>query len=269
MVDFVFKVEIRRMFIMADKRVLVLIPARYASSRFPGKPLTLLKGKSMIQRVFENCSEANALQGMSNLNFSVAVVTDDQRIEDHVLSFGGEVVRVDDPVESGTERINLAWQRFYHKDNFDLLINVQGDEPLLNGQDLVDIALFHLNSEFDIATLVKEEKDWNDFADPNRVKAVLGTGNKCLYFSRAKVPFNRDEDLDGRTWLLHVGVYSYLPEALKKFCAYPMSQLEKIEKLEQLRALENNLTIGAMKTIKTFMGVDTPEDVHKLEGVLK
>jgi 3-deoxy-manno-octulosonate cytidylyltransferase (CMP-KDO synthetase) len=132
------------------RRALVLIPARYASSRFPGKPLAEINGKSMIQRVYENCYSA---QGFAPSNFTleleVAVVTDDDRIENHVKNFGN-VVRVDDDVTSGTLRIELAYKRHFQKQNFDYVVNVQGDEPLLTGEDLIKLLEFHYAADYDI-----------------------------------------------------------------------------------------------------------------------
>lgn len=242
-------------------KIVILIPARFASSRFPGKPLTLIAGMSMIQRVFENCS----LSGYPSY-----VVTDDDRIEKHVLGFGGKVLRVDDDVPSGSERIALAYERFLKLQKPDILINVQGDEPLLNGDVLKEIANFHLNSKFDIVTLLRKRSVKEvDFKNPNIVKAVYSFFSKqCLYFSRVSVPYDR-EGGKNYDWYQHIGVYSYRPEVLSSFVKLPVSPLEDLEKLEQLRALENNMSIGAILTDQTFIGVDAPDDVKKVEGVLK
>jgi 3-deoxy-manno-octulosonate cytidylyltransferase (CMP-KDO synthetase) len=241
-------------------RVVVLIPARYASSRFPGKPLALIAGKSMIERVFRNCEASG---------YPTYVVTDHDGIEKHVQDFGGKVLRIDDDVPSGSERIALAYERFLLQENPDLVINVQGDEPLLNGNILNELAQFHLNSKFEITTLLRERsvKDL-DFTNSNVVKAVYSSMSKqCLYFSRQSLPFDRD---GGReySWYQHIGVYSYRPEALLAFVKLPMSKLEDLEKLEQLRALENQMTLGAILTNQKLIGVDIPEDVKKVEGAL-
>jgi 3-deoxy-manno-octulosonate cytidylyltransferase (CMP-KDO synthetase) len=255
---------------LEDKRALVLIPARYASSRFPGKPLALIAGKSMIQRVYENCQQAG--QNSLKIQFSIAVVTDHDEISDHVKSFGGEVCRVDDPVSTGSERICLAYQRFYSDKNFDLVFNVQGDEPLLMADELISLASFHLDSTHDLTTLVKPMLGrGEDFKNSNRVKAVFSKENgRCHYFSRAPIPHNRDntEDENG-VWHLHIGVYSFRPAALDTFCAASESPLEAVEKLEQLRALDLGLSIGAMETNLELMGVDDPSDIQKLEEVLR
>jgi 3-deoxy-manno-octulosonate cytidylyltransferase (CMP-KDO synthetase) len=239
----------------------VLIPARFASSRFPGKPLALIAGISMIERVYKNCLESG---------FSTYVVTDHEGIENHVKDFGGQVLRVDDDIPSGSERIALAFERYLAHKKPDLVINVQGDEPLLKGSILRDLAHFHMNSDFEITTLVRPRKSFEeDFKNPNVVKAVYGvkTG-KCLYFSRQSLPFDRE---GGReyTWYQHIGVYSYRPAALSAFVKLPASPLEEREKLEQLRAMENHISIGAIVTDQKLIGVDVPEDVEKVEGALR
>ncbi|WP_408097239.1 3-deoxy-manno-octulosonate cytidylyltransferase [Peredibacter sp. HCB2-198] len=240
--------------------VVILIPARFASSRFPGKPLALIAGKSMIQRVYENCFASG---------FETAVVTDHDGIEKHVKEFGGKVLRIDDDVPSGSERIALAYERYLKEKNPDLVINVQGDEPLLKGDVLKELAEFHMKSDYEITTLIRERsvKD-EDFKNPNVVKAVWSSiSNQCFYFSRQSLPYDRD---GGREypWYQHIGVYSYRPKALTSFVKLPMSRLEDLEKLEQLRGLENGMRIGAVLTTQKLIGVDVPEDVKKVEGVL-
>lgn len=241
-------------------RVVILIPARYASSRFPGKPLAQILGQSMIQRVFNNCKESG---------FPTYVVTDHDGIEKHVKDFGGSVLRIDDDVPSGSERIALAYERFLKQDNPELVINVQGDEPLLKGSVLKELAEFHLKSTFDITTLLRERKSSEeDFKNPNVVKAVFSSvSNQCFYFSRQSLPYDRDGKTD-HSWYQHIGVYSYKPKALSTFVKLPFSKLEDLEKLEQLRALENQMTLGAVLTTQKLIGVDVPDDVKKVEGAL-
>ncbi len=259
---------------MAKTRALILIPARYASTRFPGKPLAMIAGKTMIERVYQSCAELSSLQAQEsrfkNLSVDVAVVTDDDRIENHVLSFGGKVIRIDDDVPSGTERIYLAYERNYSSENYDFIINVQGDEPLLKGEDLLDLLDFHLlHPEYHISTLLRKMDDFTDFKDPNRVKAVYNSGDgHCLYFSRSPVPHAR-EAKDLKNWFLHIGVYCYKTAALEAFCSLEEGELEKIEKLEQLRALGAGMRIGATTINHELIGVDTPEDIGKVEGVIK
>jgi 3-deoxy-manno-octulosonate cytidylyltransferase (CMP-KDO synthetase) len=243
-------------------RGLVLIPARYQSSRFPGKPLALIAGLSMIERVYQQVLKSG---------LDCAVVTDDERIEKHVRSFSGQVVRVDDDVPSGTERIALAYQRYFkHKNNYDLIVNFQGDEPLFEGREVLKLYEFHKQSSFDMATMVRERKQSeDDFKNPNVVKAILTTQNQCLYFTRASAPFARDvADVSQCNWWQHVGIYSYKASVLEKFVLLPMAKLENLEKLEQLRALENGMTIGAIATTVASHGVDVPQDIKKVEEVI-
>jgi 3-deoxy-manno-octulosonate cytidylyltransferase (CMP-KDO synthetase) len=254
---------------VSKKSVLILIPARFASTRFPGKPLVKIGTKSMIRLVLENCLQTSH----SDINFEAFVVTDDQRIEDHVKLFSENVIRVDDDVNSGSLRIQLAYERFFQTKNFDLIINVQGDEPLLSPTDLSSLADFHLKSIFDITTLVRKMPNFDElFLDANKVKAVVSEfDRRALYFSRAPIPYKRNQDqVSSETdyWYLHIGVYSYTPKALMKFSKGHETRLEYLEKLEQLRALEMGLSIGAIETQSLLIGVDNPDDVKKVEEVL-
>lgn len=221
----------------------------------------------MISLVYEKASQLKNSLGEGRVE--VAVVTDDERIEKHLQEKGQKVVRVDDDVASGTERIYRAYERHFSGENsFDFIINVQGDEPLLEGKDLEELVSYHQRSSCDIATIVMEKTDFSDFKNPDRVKAVYEKeSGRCHYFSRAPVPHDRDAK-DLKEWFLHIGVYCYKPEALEKFCKAPVSELENIEKLEQLRALGLGLSLGATKARHDFIGVDRPEDLKLVEGVL-
>ncbi len=241
---------------------LVLIPARYGSSRFPGKPLAKISNKTIIQLVFENSKSSG---------FEVAVVTDDLRIENEVKSFGGNVFRVDDDVASGTERIALCYERFFSDGKFNFIVNVQGDEPLISGELLLKLVKYQIESKVDIATVVRKKSCLDpDFKNPNCVKAIRNEkSGKCLYFTRSSAPHIREsDDIKNSNWFHHMGIYSYTIDALRKFNDSPVSYLENLEKLEQLRALELNLSIGAIETQTDFFGIDTPEDLEKLKGVM-
>lgn len=258
---------------MVQKNVLILIPARYQSSRLPGKPLVSLAGKTMVQRVYENCESANKSSEAkkNNIRFHVGVVTDNSDIERHVQSFSGNVYRVDDDVPSGSERIYLAFERYLKDKNFDLLINVQGDEPLLGGERIAELTSFHLRSSFALTTMVRPMKGPLEmWKDPNCVKAIYSQKlKKCLYFSRAPIPFIRGIEVSEEVpWHLHIGVYSYKLEGLRSFHEASRSSYENYEQLEQLRALELGLEIGAIEVEDFLVGVDTPEDVKKVEGVI-
>jgi 3-deoxy-manno-octulosonate cytidylyltransferase (CMP-KDO synthetase) len=248
---------------LKSRKIIILIPARYASTRFPGKPLAEISGKSLIQRVFENCSKVK----VGSYDIESIVVTDDDRIEDHVKLFNGSVIRVDDDVETGSERIHLAYSRNFSDSDVELVVNVQGDEPLLVSKLIQELIEFHLNSKFDIATIVKKmDANLEDFQDINRVKAAFSENTKqCFYFSRSPIPFDRNGINPG--WHLHIGVYSYRPQALVDFASASISSIEKIEGLEQLRAIEIGKTIGAIETNIELFGVDTPEDLQKVNEV--
>lgn len=240
--------------------VVILIPARFASSRFPGKPLAKISGVSMVERVYTNCAATG---------FPTFVVTDNDEIEKEVKRFGGKVLRVDDDVPSGSERIALAFERHCREMKPDLVINVQGDEPLLKGDALKELAAYHLKSGYDIATLVRQRNaSEEDFKNSNVVKAVfVEASGECLYFSRESLPHDRDGK-NTHPWFHHIGVYSYRPAALSRFVKLPLGKLENLEKLEQLRALESGMKIGAVKTNQKLIGVDVPEDIKKVEGAL-
>ena len=246
-----------------DPKVLILIPSRYQSSRFPGKPLSLLKTpegeKSLVEQVYSNCHQSG---------YETYVVTDHDGIEEKLKSSGMNVLRIDDEVPSGTERIALAYERNF-KGKFDFIINVQGDEPLLKSDDLNKLIDFHQNSDFDIATLVKphseDSENHGEVENPNVVKVAKTHHGQCLYFSRSPIPFERTQR---ETWYQHIGVYSYKAKSLEQFVSFEESELERIEGLEQLRALENKMTIGAVETNSTLLGVDTPQDLEKVNAVL-
>ncbi|MBF0359466.1 MAG: 3-deoxy-manno-octulosonate cytidylyltransferase [Oligoflexia bacterium] len=266
-------------------KIVILIPARYHSSRFPGKPLAQINGKSMIERVYQNATDST---------FDTFVVTDDNQIEKHVLNFGGKVLRVDDDVCCGTDRIHLSYQRFLKNSksstnnkniNYSLIINLQGDEPLLTGSLLKKLGYWHLNSNYHIATLVKRhslasthDHDNDKYLNPNVVKAIFiaddnntkkdTEGGYCPYFSRSPIPHNTTCDTN-LNWYQHIGVYSYLPQALETFVQTKPTQLEQMERLEQLRALSLNMRIGALATEANLIGVDIPEDIIKVENELK
>ena len=238
---------------------LILVPARYESSRFPGKPLSLIKNHPMISYVVNNCKASG---------FDYSVVTDNDEIEKYLKDNHHNVVRVDDDVTTGSERIALAYERFFKEKGYDYIINVQGDEPLLNGELISKIGLAHASSTKDIYTAIKARSSLElDYKNPNVVKCIKSSlDDSCLYFSRAQVPFDREEK--EIMWFQHIGIYSYKVEARMKFVRLEPSHLEQIEKLEQLRALENGLSIGATTTNLKIIGVDTPADIKKVEEVL-
>lgn len=248
-------------------KALVLIPSRFASTRFPGKPLAQINGKAMVSHVYDGCAPiADVFPGSK-----VCVVTDNDDIEKMLKESGRNVVRVDDDVPSGSERIYLAYERFFKDEKFDFVINVQGDEPLIKADLLKNLIEIHHGQNFDVATVIKEmsiDNDHEDYLNPNKVKAVFSKEkNICHYFTRSPHPYNRQKQA-GLNWYLHIGIYSFRPEVLKSFCSLSESTNERIECLEQLRLLDNGHTIGAAITDMTLCGVDTPEDIPFVEGVI-
>ncbi|MDA8793843.1 3-deoxy-manno-octulosonate cytidylyltransferase [Bacteriovoracaceae bacterium] len=239
----------------------ILIPARYESTRFPEKMLSPIQGIPMVVKVAKN---------MANFSQDVYVVTNHEKIQKACNEAQVNCLMVKDEVPNGSMRIWLAFERFLQDKDYDFLINVQGDEPLLDSRTVQKLYEFHQATNFDITTLLKERVD-HEQSNPNIVKCALAKNkSQCLYFSRATIPFNRESE-ETTTWYHHIGVYCYKKSALKKFVQLEESPLEKSEKLEQLRALENGLTIGAslIEQKQELIGVDTPEDLEKVNRLLQ
>ena len=236
-----------------------VIPARYASSRFPGKPLADILTKPMIQWVYERACRAKLLE-------KVVVATDDQRIFDAVTNFNGNVVMTSPTAANGTERIAEVTQNLDAK----LIVNIQGDEPLID-PDVIDqlVVLMKENPAAPVGTLVKKIEDAENLINPNIPKVVVDKDFYALYFSRSIIPFHRDR-ADQRKWIRnekyyqHIGLYIYRREFLLKFVKLPMSNLERIERLEQLRILENGYKIKVALTETDSIGVDVPSDIDRV-----
>lgn len=238
------------------KSIIAVIPARYQSSRFPGKPLVIIEGKTMIQRVYESVKQ---VQGIDE----VIVATDDERICDAVKQFYGEVVMTGD-CSCGTERVYEAIKDC----PCDIVINVQGDEPLIKPEIINGLIDIFKDDSVDMATLCKEITEIADINNPNIVKVVRDKNDNALYFSRYPIPFNRDERNDVR-YFKHIGIYGYKKEFLKKYVQTKKTSLELTENLEQLRVLESGHKIRVKETSYDSIGVDTPEDILKIEKVIK
>ncbi len=242
--------------------ILAIIPARYASTRFPGKPLIDLGGKSMIQRVYEQALKARRLN-------DVAVATDDERIFSHVLSFGGKVVMTGNH-SSGTDRCFDTLQQQHEK--YDYVINVQGDEPFIQPEQ-IDLLAAALNGSIEIATLVKKITDKEALFNPNVVKVVFDRHGKALYFSRSPIPHVRNkpdsEWLQSAIFYKHIGMYAYRADILEKITKLPVSLLEQAESLEQLRWLEHGFSIHVIETERETLGIDSPEDADRARAWLQ
>jgi len=249
---------------------LIVIPSRYESSRFPGKPLRKIAGVSLIERVYRQCESSNA--------DDIIVATDDQRIFNHVTDFGGNAVMTSVKLTNGTERVIEACEQIIDEnDEYDVIINVQGDEPLIDPEDINRIIDMFDQEETDIATLISRITTNEELFDHNVVKAVVtdfedGIAD-ALYFSRSPIPYQRDtpesEWLDKNAYFRHVGLYGFSAEALASIKWLKESDLEKAEKLEQLRWLQNHFVVSVSRTTNKPLGVDTPEDVVVVEKVLK
>jgi len=230
-----------------------IIPARYASTRFPGKPLAPILGIPMIEHVYRNVSKSKAIR-------EVWVATDDPRIEEAVLGFGGKCIMTSKEHQTGSDRLAEAVKKL----DADLVINVQGDEPLIRGEVLDSLVdLFLQDDTLQMATLKSKIQDEEEFRNPNVVKVITNKFNEAIYFSRSPIPYNRD----GRQvdYFKHIGVYAYTKKFLLEYVTLPQTELELAESLEQLRALENGAKIKVIETDMKLIGVDTPQDIQKVE----
>ena len=242
-----------------------VIPARYASTRFPGKPLAMLGGKSVIQRVYEQ---------VSSVLDSAYVATDDERIRQAVEAFGGKAGMTSPDHKSGTDRIEEAVRKI--GGSFDVVINIQGDEPFIQRSQLEEIIRCFDDAETQIATLGKPFDKAQGFAaveNPNSPKIVIDNRGYALYFSRSVIPFIRGKEtaewMDHYPFLKHLGIYAYRTEVLHEITRLPQSSLELAESLEQLRWLQNGYRIKVGLTDVETVGIDTPEDLERAEAFLK
>ena len=242
-------------------RFVGIIPARFASTRFPGKPLVDIGGKTMIQRVYEQVSKVLA---------DVYVATDDHRIFDAVLAFGGRAIMTSDQHKSGTDRCYEAYSKL--SGNFDVVINVQGDEPFIQPEQIETLKDCFKSTETEIATLAKRftEKDgFEALNNPNSPKLVVNKSDEAMYFSRSIIPFRRGAETADwillNTYLKHVGIYAYRADVLRQLTQLEQSPLEISESLEQLRWLENGFRIKVGYTDVETVGIDTPEDLEKVK----
>lgn len=250
--------------IMNKLKYIGIIPTRYASTRFPGKPLVKIGGIMMIERVFKSVLES--------LDF-VVVATDDKRIFDAVESFGGRAVMTSPNHKSGTDRCLEAYNKIGIK--ADVIINIQGDEPFITKSQLHEIKACFDDENVDIATLarpVSNTASYEDLANPNTPKIILNNNNYAMYFSRSVIPYLRN--VEPNNWSKefqyygHIGMYAYKTEVLKKITTLPQSSLEKAESLEQLRWLQNGFNIKVGITESQSIGIDTPQDVEVAEKYL-
>lgn len=240
-------------------KILGVIPARYASSRFPGKPLVDIMGTSMIMRVYQQAKKCSLLN-------DVIVATDDERILEHVHAHGGKAVMTSADHQSGTDRCREVLEK--NTADFDVVINIQGDEPFIDPAQIEELIQCFNDPQAQIASLIRKIADPGILFNPNKVKAVIDKNHFALYFSRHPIPFQKnlpeDQWLDAQSYFLHVGLYGYRSDVLKQISDLAVSPLEKSESLEQLRWLENGFKIKLSETQHEAIGVDVPEDLKTL-----
>jgi 3-deoxy-manno-octulosonate cytidylyltransferase (CMP-KDO synthetase) len=239
-------------------KILGIIPARYASTRFPGKPLVDIAGKSMIQRVYEQSKKCTHLA-------EVIVATDDSRIFDHVIGFGGMAVMTSADHQSGTDR--CAEVAIQHP-QYGIVINIQGDEPFIDPEQISKLAFCFNDPLTQIATLVKKVQSDAELFNVNSPKVVINKLSEAVYFSRSPLPHLRGKEerdwLNYFTYFKHIGIYGYRADVLQQITKLPVSSLEKAESLEQLRWIENGYRVKVAETELETFAVDTPEDLGKL-----
>jgi 3-deoxy-manno-octulosonate cytidylyltransferase (CMP-KDO synthetase) len=231
-----------------------IIPARYGSTRFPGKPLIEINGKSMIRRVIDQAKKCSSLA-------EVWVATDDERIFNHVVEYGCKAFYTSEDCNSGTERICELLPNI--EGHFDFVLNIQGDEPFVHVESLEELSKALISSETDIATLAVQIENREEANDSNRVKVVFSTSGRALYFSRSTIPFARNGEPN---YFKHLGVYAYTTNALQQINHLKPSPLELTESLEQLRWLEHDLSISVVVTSHDSTGIDTPADLLKYQA---
>ena len=247
-------------------KFIVVIPARYASTRFPGKPLAMLGGKPVIQHVYEKAR---------SVMDDVYVATDDERILNAVKGFGGNAVMTRSDHKSGTDRVKEAADKIRQMSgaDFDVVVNIQGDEPFIDGDQIKTLCRQFDDASTDIATLGKPFSTMEAVENPNSPKIVVDNNGFALYFSRSVIPFvrgvDRNEWIDKYPFLKHLGIYAYKSRVLDEITALPQSSLELAESLEQLRWLQNGYKIRVGKTDIETVGIDTPQDLERAEEFLK
>lgn len=251
------------------KTVVGIIPSRYASTRFPGKPLVDIQGKSMIQRVYEQCLKADRLS-------KVIVATDDKRIYNHVLGFGGNVMMTSEKHQSGTERCGEVLEKLEDKEEyFDVVVNIQGDEPFISPEHINKVCDIILkDDQAEVGTLAKKITTEEELFNENVVKVVLteDEGNDeprdALFFSRHPIPFVRGEEkenwLSKASYYKHIGIYAFNVEEFYEIQEIEYSELEKAESLENLRWLSHHFTVQVSEIEEDIVGIDTPEDLKKI-----
>jgi len=238
-------------------KTLGIIPARYASTRFPGKPLVDIAGKSMIQRVYDQAKKCAQLS-------EVIVATDDDRIFEHVHNFGGKAAMTSSNHQSGTDRCAEVAEKY---PEYDVIINIQGDEPYIDPEQISKLISCFDDADTQIATLIKKISNEQELHNTNSPKVIINKNSEAIYFSRSPIPHIRGQEphwLQHFTYFKHIGIYGYRADILKQITKLAVSPLEKAESLEQLRWVENGYKIKVAETEIETIAIDTPEDLKKL-----
>lgn len=241
------------------KKIIAVIPARYGSTRFPGKPLAQIKGKPMVEWVYERVKQVQELS-------EVYIATDDKRIFDTVVGFGGNVIMTSDAHTCGTDRIAECTEILGLGEK-DIVLNIQGDEPLIQKETIRDLLSCFDDPDVYMGTLKKKIEDTSELDNPNVVKVISDVNDNAVYFSRYCIPYERD--CNKVEHYKHIGAYGYTVKFLRIYCNLEKSMLEKAESLEQLRALENGYSIRVKETAHQSIGVDTPDDIRKIERIME
>jgi 3-deoxy-manno-octulosonate cytidylyltransferase (CMP-KDO synthetase) len=237
-------------------KIAAVIPSRFQSSRFPGKPLAQIAGKTMIERVYRQVEKAGCFT-------EIIVATDNQRIFSEVVAFGGKAEMTDVEINSGTARVWSVLKTI----NCDAVINIQGDEPLISEKLILQIYEVLNKKIFDVVSAARFNCSYQDFCSKNVVKVVFDICNQALYFSRSPIPYCEKDRFEG--FFQHIGIYGYTRKALKSYMTGKIAPMEKIEKLEQLRFLHQQQKIAIIPTEYESQGVDIPADIEKVEAILR
>jgi 3-deoxy-manno-octulosonate cytidylyltransferase (CMP-KDO synthetase) len=239
-----------------EMKIAAVIPSRWQSSRFPGKPLARIAGKTMIERVYRQAVKAGCFS-------EIIVATDDQRILDEVIAFNGKGEMTDTGISSGTERV---WS-VLKKRGFDAAVNIQGDEPLVSEKLIAQIHETLDKGISDVVSAARFNGSYRDFCSKNVVKVIVNNGNEALYFSRSPIPFCEKDRFEG--FFQHIGIYGYTREALQSYMTGEVTSMEKLERLEQLRFLHLQKKIVIVPTDYESHGVDIPADIKKVEAIIR
>jgi len=251
------------MYMANEEKIIAVIPARYSSTRLPGKPLAEINGRTLIEWVWRAVQESKLIE-------DIYIAVDDKRVEEACVNFGAKAVMTDAGLQSGTDRIFAVCESLGVSSG--IIVNIQGDEPLLKGPTIDNLISRFKDSEASVGTLIKRIESLEELENPSVVKALVGKNGRALTFSRSPIPFIRDYPVEKwlsvTTFWKHIGIYAYKYNALRDFVSFPVSILENLEKLEQLRLIERAYHYLCVESEDFLIGVDTPEDLEEVRRYL-